>query len=194
MNIHNILSYRILYNNVRYKEEQQILRDLNEARIRERILSSARAYEVDGENVQADLEQAKSQIADLTKRIPRGDNVSFYIFCILAAIGISSLIYVYRSIHHSIIIDLWGSLDNWYLQEFRYGSTQVYRVGYFIASSIWSPVLAISFLALLWRIQKRLRYSHAQYLIVTIIGLGVIAELIMVGSISELIRPPLGIW
>lgn len=150
-----ILSYRILDNNVRRTEEQQILSGLKEARIREKILSAALAH---GENVQDDLEQAKSQIIDLTKRIPRGDNQSFYAFCILCILCIP-LFYTYRKVQPIIMKDI-DSLDNWIVQ--------IWQAGCFIASSIWFSILAVLLLILLWRVQKRLQYSHARRLIAII--------------------------
>ncbi|MBI5778291.1 MAG: hypothetical protein HZA49_02420 [Planctomycetes bacterium] len=183
----NILSYRILDNNTRRTEEQQILSGLKEARIREKILSAARAH---GENVKDDLEQAKSQVTDLTKRIPRGDNLSFYSFCILYTLCVLLFVYVYRSTHPYLMM-AWDSLDNWYLQRFRPGGVQIYQVGYFIASSIWFPVLAVLLLILLWRIQKRLQYSRARRLIAIITILGAIAGLILFFGLFQLISSPL---
>jgi len=173
----NILSYKILDNNVRRAEEHQILSRLNEARIREKILSAAMAH---GENVKDDLEQTKSQITDLTNRIPRGDNLSFYAFCILCILCIPILVYIYR-ILQPIIMGMSGSLDNWVFQ--------VWRVGCFTTSSIWFAVLPVLFLILLWRIQKRLQYSQARRLIAIITVLGAIAVFIFTMALFVLMSP-----
>lgn len=165
MNILNILSYKVLDNNVRRAEEHQILSSLKEARISEKILSAAMVH---GENVQDDLEQTKSQIKDLTNRVPRGDNLSFYAFCILCIICIPISVYIYRRLQ-PIIMKMSGSLDNW--------SFQILQAGCFVTSSIWFTVLAVLLLILLWRIQKRLQYSHARRLITIITILGAITVL-----------------
>src|SRR3989339_825207 len=164
MNIRNILFYKVFFNNVRREEEYQILNRLKEARIREKILSAAIVH---GADVQDDLEQTKSQIIDLINRIPRGDNRSFYAFCIWYTLFISYFVCIYRNLH-PFIMEEWGSLDNWYLQRFRAGSVQIYQAGRFITSSIWFAVIAALLLLLLWYIQKRLQYHWSQRLITII--------------------------
>ena len=176
MNILNILSYKILDNNVRRAEEHQILSSLKEARICEEILSAAMVH---GENVQDDLEQTKSQITDLTNRIPRGDNLSFYAFCILCILCIP-LFYTYRKVQ-PIIMEEIISLDNWVIQ--------IWRVGCFITSSIWFAVLPVLFLILLWRIQNRFQYSQARRLIAIITVLGAIAIWIFIVVLLDLMSP-----
>lgn len=169
-----------------------MLRTLKQARFREKTLISAIA---NGESVQEELEKTRAQISDLLNRVPRGDNSSFCILCLWCILTIMFLVMIYHEFS-GLIETIWGPPEHWpekwYLQEYRSVSAQIWPVGQFITSSIWSAVVVVLLLALLWYTQRRLQRRYARALNIIVAVLETFAVLTLVHAAIHLGMLPLG--
>jgi hypothetical protein len=160
VNIHKIL-YKVILDPfgeiARNQEEDKQVRILKIAEARENILSVALN---NGEPVQEELDKIRVQIIDLTKRLPRGDNRSFYAFCIWCIITIPIFVSAYVAFSKA--------LDS------------PYDTGLSIAGLVWAALIATFLVLFVWLVQKRLQRRHAKRFItiVAVLMIGVMFVLI----------------
>jgi hypothetical protein len=169
------------------QEEEKLVVTLKITKVREKLLSAALTT---GEPVQEELDKVRTQIIELINRLPRGDNPAFYALCFWC-VGTISAFATLQITLHKCVIEMWGTLDHWYLQRFRLDSVRLDRFGCFITSSFWFAVVVGLLLTLLWFTQRRLQHRHASRLIIGIAILETIILFILIYAQFHLLLGPL---
>lgn len=169
----------------RRRDERRLLGTLNAARQREKALEAAAG----GEEVTERLANTRAEIAELTARLPRGDTTAFSVFLVVYVLTIFIVSEVYGALREAIL-EMWGTLDNPFLLEFRYSTSRLAKAGLFLASSVWTGVALAVLLGILWRVQRKLQRRHARALAAAGTGLVLaVAFIFLIAFFSMLIGP-----
>ncbi len=140
-----------------HREECRLLGDLRVARCSAVSLEGALAR---GEQVGGKLADVKARIADLEARLPRGHTSAFCAFIVIYVLSITLLMAMYGGLRVSIQ-EIWGTLDNAYLLEFRYYASRLAKAGFFLRSSMWTGMGLLILPVAAWFAQRRLERRHA---------------------------------
>ena len=171
----------------RAQEERSMLRKLGVAEMRQQALEVALAA---GESTSEKLDAARDEVLDLQARLPRGDVPIFCFCCVWCLASIWALVTVYSHMN-SILLELWGSADNWYLQRYRPLTASIWPIGRFVTSSYWSGLIFALLFGLLWGVQRRLQRRHARTAIKTFLIVETLTILAMLLVVIQLMVLPL---
>lgn len=114
-----------------------------------------------GGDIEQQLEQAKQELADVLRNVPRGHTSGFVVLCIWFAGTLTPLILAYMQLQ-LFFVELWQSPDHWYLHRNRPFSAHVWRWCQIFVASPWFVAIVILILAFVWIRQRRLSRRHAR--------------------------------
>lgn len=169
------------------REEHRLLWDLRVARCSEKSLEAAAAR---GEEVGDKLADVKARIADLAVRLPRGHTNAF---CTFIVVYISSFFFLWTMYGETrdTIREMWGTLDNPYLLEYRYHTSRIAKAGFFLASSVWTGMGLLVPPVAMWFAQRKLERRHALALAAVAAGLVLATTLVFFIALFSMFLLPL---
>jgi hypothetical protein len=157
--------------------------------IRQRIRTLESAQRAVG-GVEQELQDAKQELSEASRQLPRGHFRGFIALCIWFVGTLTPL--VVTSAHlQTILVDVWGSPEHWYLPQLPPFAVGIWRVWQVLALSIWSAALPVVVLALVWAGQRRLPRWHSRTLIKAIAAVETLFVLVVACSLFRLLSGPL---
>jgi hypothetical protein len=169
------------------REERRLLSDLRVARCSERSLGAAAAH---GEQVVDELADVKARIADLAGRLPRGHTSAFCAFLVIYILSAMALVGAYGELR-ALILEMWGTLDNSYLLEYRYYASRLAKAGFFLRSSIWTGIGLLVPPVAMWFAQRKLERRHAHALNTVAAWLVLATTLVFAAALLRMLSRPL---
>jgi hypothetical protein len=178
---HGLLSWR-----TDTREERQLLWDLRVAHRIEKTLEAAASH---GEDISDKLTDVKARIADIEARLPRGHTSAFCAFIVIYVLFVSILAAIYGDLRASTL-EMWLTLDNPYLLEYRYYVSRLAKAGFFLRSSMWAGVGLLAPPVALWFAQRKLESRHAHTLATVATALVLATTCAFFGALVSVNRRP----
>jgi sugar phosphate permease len=168
------------------RDEARARRDLALAQDRVQTLKHALAA---GEKVDDQLRQAEIELGLLSERFPHGNNLSFCIFGVLVTL---SAIAVRLFAASAVLIELWGSPDHPYLQQYRGTAASIWQACQVLSSSIAGLIGLVALLGVVWIAQSRMERESARVFLQALIVADLVFKATLIVSFFRLLSMPLG--
>jgi len=168
------------------KDESKVRQNLAHASERVETLKQALAA---GANVDEQLQQAEAELKSLGKHLARGDILSF---CVLGVFITLSVLAIYFFASNPMLIQLWGSPEHPYLQQFRSGTALIWRTCQMLSGSVCPIAVSVTILVFIWVVQSKMERRSARMLLLTLTSAALFLNAVLVLTFFRLLSLPLG--